>query len=75
MRARTRYSIPVIIENYGDRQTSSQFRNTTLEDLAEENFVDIRSLRTTFGEQEMNYKARNQVRIPINSLIMRQTQI
>ena len=55
MIAGTGYSVPVVMENYGDR-SASQFRNT-LEDLAEETFVDIRSLRTTFGEQELYYKA------------------
>jgi hypothetical protein len=49
------YSLPVVMENYGDHP-ASQFREV-LEDLAEENFVEIRSIRKSFGGQELYYKA------------------
>jgi hypothetical protein len=56
----TGYSVPVVMENYGDRP-ESQFRET-LEDLAEEKYVEIRSIRKTFGEKELYYKAADKAR-------------
>ena len=65
----TGYPLPVVMENYGD-SPASRFRDT-LENLAEEKYVEIRAIKTNFGEQDLYYKAaikaKIQVSIPASS--------